>query len=689
MSFLLSIFHVLSFVSSYVEWINTHVVIPLKDNLYDYTELPEAKLYIDEKEVVDNDMYYVRNGVERTFISTVSTTYVKTYTIYYRVTFPSYDVSHTQAITFEIKDLEPPVILSLPNFKITLQQDLPSFLDGVKISDNYDEASHLKISVNLTHIIKNRIGIYPIYYEVEDTSGNRTLGSSTIEIYDHLPPDITLKKAVILNYGSYFVYTDFFTIKDNYDLIVDVDLDVSHVDFHRLGTYPFSLTACDQSGNQNTFHFELSIIDQTPPVITLKQSPQKINVYEDVTHTLLKSFIIHVEDNYDDLTIDDVFIFHDIDPRTLGMYTVYYHLIDFSGNSFEVSLKVQVVDEIPPTLVIEQPLVFDVFSPTPHFYDLIDVFDNYDIKDDIIIKITTSPKMNVIGSYSIVIEITDVSKNKTTYRGYVEIVDRIPPVIEEIDQIIITDFQKRAYYSYFVATDQYSPSDEIDIIIDDSNVKYDRVGIFPIIIYAYDSSHNEAILESELIVLDIIPPTLSLTFQTYTQQVNTPLPDLRSFILDAYDNYDMLSSRDVSITHQIDTQTIGVYTITYMLKDASHNESCAYLEYRVDDYQKPKMTFTELILNYQDVFVPLEGVHIDEHSTKVTVTCYPYTIDTSIPGTYDIVYIATDERGNSTKLTRTITVLPLKEDTDLLSFLPMVSVVLLGAALSFYFWKKL
>ncbi|TNF08852.1 MAG: hypothetical protein EP317_02175 [Bacillota bacterium] len=689
MSFLLSIFQALAFVSSYVEWIHTHVVIPLKENVYDYIDLPEAKLYVDGNEVSDHMMFYERNGVQRTFLSTISTSYVRAYTIYYRVTFPTYNLSHTQAITFEIKDFEPPVITFLPNFRITLLQELPSFTEGIKISDNYDEVDDLKVYVNLTHIIKNRIGTYPVEYEVTDTSGNVTRGVSTIEIYDHLPPDVMLKKAIIILYGQTFVYTDFFTIRDNYDLVVDVDIDISLVDFTNIGTYPISLTAKDQSGNEQTFHFDLSIIDTTPPIITLKSQPEPIKVFQEITSELLLSYVLSVTDNYDTLTIFDVFVFHDIDSRRIGTYHIYYHLIDLSGNATEVILKIKVIDDTPPTLIIKEPFIFDVFSPIPHFFNLVDYIDNYDDHVDISLKITVSPKMDVVGFYPIIIEISDLSKNVYIYRGYVEIIDQIPPVIAEIDQIVVTDFQKRAYYSYFDVSDQYTKDEDIEIIIDDSKVDYQKIGVYPITVYAYDLSQNEGVFQTELIILDISPPTITLKFETYIAQIDEPMVDLKSFILEIADNYQEVHLSDVLITHQIDISRMGVYHVVYSLSDASRNEVVAYLEYRIDDARKPQISFSELNIKQHNPFNPMEGVHIFEHSSKVKISCYPYTIDTNIPGTYDIIYIATDERGNATKLIRTISVLPNKEEIEMTSYLPVIAVIAIGASLVFYFYKKL
>ena len=662
--------------------------MPLYANVYDYVEKPQASLYINDQLMTDPKMYYERNGVERTFVSTISTSFVKSYTIYFRVHFPTYNESHTKAIHFEIRDFEPPEFLDVPTFRITLLQALPSFTEGLRYRDNYDSEDKIKVYVNTTHIVRNRVGIYPIYYKIVDSSGNENEVVSTIEVYDHLPPDVTLKSEIIHSVGEVFSYMKYITIKDNYDLIVDVKLDLSEVDFKKIGTYTFLLTATDQSGNETRLTFDIRIIDKTPPQIKLYAFPQEITVHQSMTESMMRSFIIWVHDNYDPLTIDDVYIFHDIDVNRLGSYTIYYHLYDYSGNFTEAKLKITVVDNIAPTIELLMPLVFDVFDPLPHFMDFIKVSDNFYDDEKINIKITTSPKMNVVGSYQIVIEAKDPSQNVKIYRGYVEIVDRIPPVIEELGQIIIIDFQKRVYHSYFKVTDQYSKVEHLQLIIDDSQVHYHVIGVYPITVYAYDESQNEAILHTELIVLDIVAPVLTLKTHLYLARVNDPLVDLYQFILEAYDLYDQLSEHDVMISHFIDIHKIGVYHVSFYLSDQSMNMVSATLEYRIDDYYFPVIHAEPITLPYDSMFNPLDGLSIEEHSTRVTVAIYPLSIDTRKPGTYHITYIATDERGRSSKINRVVTVLEPIDKTEVNDYVPMLIVIIVGASLTYYFWKK-
>lgn len=262
MSFLLSIFSFFTVLTVRVEWINHRLDVPLQANIENYKELPEAKLYIDEILIEDPLMYYERDGVDRTFFSVVTTSYVKSYTIRYRVHFPTYHVIHTEDIIFNIVDLIPPTIQLIPTFRIPLNQNMPNLNDGLIFYDNYNEIEDLVLSINSLEVILNKVGIYTIYYQVSDTSGNRTLATTTLEIYDYLAPIITLKKTIILSYGQTLIWQEFLTVKDNDDAFPSLTIDDSYVDYSRIGTYQILITATDHNGLSTTLFTDLSIIDE-------------------------------------------------------------------------------------------------------------------------------------------------------------------------------------------------------------------------------------------------------------------------------------------------------------------------------------------------------------------------------------------------------------------------------------------
>ncbi|MCF7931097.1 MAG: hypothetical protein K9L02_06285, partial [Acholeplasmataceae bacterium] len=449
MSFLLWLTGLFSIWTVQVEWINRILDVPLYDNIQNYKEIPEANLYIDGVLVIDSLMYYERDAVDHTFFSVITTSHVRTYTMRYRVYFPSYNIIHTQDIIFNIVDLVPPVIEHVGQFRIPLGNSMPDLEIGFIYLDNYDATENLYYDINDMEVVLNQTGIYPIYYQVSDLSGNTSYITTTIEIYDFIPPLITLIKPIIINYQDPWEWSDFITVRDNDDPYPYVLVNDFSVDYQTLGNYLITIYATDKNGLTSQQIFELSIIDQEPPIITVKSQPAPISVFSNESDIDFLSYVISVGDNYDHLLITDLSYFHDIEFDVLGQYYIYYSLSDESGNEVELKMKIKVVDDQKPVINIINPLVFDVDDPEPFFIDYIEYFDNYTSYDQLILKMTESVRMDTIGMYPLTIDVTDSSGNKTTLRTYIEIVDRIAPQIEQINDILITDFEEKNLTYYF------------------------------------------------------------------------------------------------------------------------------------------------------------------------------------------------------------------------------------------------
>jgi hypothetical protein len=689
MSFLFYFLTTLSFITSRVEWLSTKLEIKLNENIEDYLSVPHAELYLDNVLTEDPNVFYERNGVERTFTSTINTSIVKTYQVKFKVTFPTYKISSIQTITFSIIDDVPPVILKMPFFKVALTQNIPDLSAGLQYSDNYDSQSKLILNIDSSQIVKTKIGVYPIIYKVTDTSNNQTTGVSYLEIFDPIPPDITLKKPFMITVGTYINYQDFLTIKDNYDLVVRVTIDDHLVNYSKLGTYLINVKATDQSGNVTSINFELTIIDNIAPHIKLKASPKPIPVHQEITHEFLLSYVLFVSDNYDQLTTDDITIYHDIDTDRIGTYTIFYTIYDLSHNMKEVKLIIKVIDDIAPIIDILEPFIFDVYSSLPHFIDFIDVHDNYDTILKSSIKIQTLPKMNIVGVYPITIEVKDLSGNSAYYRDYIHIVDRIPPQINQLSDIIIIDFTQRSFLSYFDFSDQYDDSKNLVITIDDSKVIYHQIGNYPIDVEVSDSSHNKTTYESHVIVIDLIEPILTLTHHYITKDMDSPDLILIDFIKDAYDNYDVLTHDDVLIEHTIKYEKIGIYLITYTLIDKSLNQSVQRLTLKIDDTLPPIITGLPISIKTNQIFDPYEGITVTDNTSHVSIKSYPEIIDTSFPGTHVITYVATDQRGNQTTFKRLLTI--IKDDTSpsIDQYVPLLIITLISLSSIYYFWKKM
>ncbi|MDO9629685.1 MAG: hypothetical protein Q7I99_07265 [Acholeplasmataceae bacterium] len=688
MSFLLSLLSIFSILTIRIDWINDFLNIELKENIDNYTYLPEATLYINDVLTFDPRMFYERNGVEWTFITTVNTNVVRAYNIKYRVNYPTYNISQVKTITFNIVDLKPPVFIQVPQFSIPLSQKLPDLKEGLIYSDNYDAVSDVKVQINSSKVILNRIGIYEIVYQISDLSNNTVTMKSSLEVYDHLPPTITLKKEFLLSFGASFVWSNYLTIVDNYDTVIDIYIEDIDVNYSRLGSYPILIRATDQSGLSSEISQILTIIDIEKPKITFKSQAPVIPVHSLESEAILKSFILNVTDNYDLISIDDVIVYHDIEWNILGEYTIYYQLSDQSKNTLETKIKVKVKDLIKPIINLSQPLIFEVFNQVPFINSYIDYEDNYDFKNNLTLKITTAFKMNIIGKYPITVEVTDLSGNKEILQSYVEIIDNESPTITQINDLIITDFSKKNFGLYFSLEDNYDPSSKINIQFDDQRVNYFEIGSYPIYVLATDQSLNQTMMLAEVFVIDIIDPILELKQHSILLQVNSQPLELRSLIKIASDNYDYITIDHVFIDGFILYNEIGIYKITYRLFDSSLNFTQKELLVTVDDRIPPIITSTQLSLQVHAIFNPYEGLYVEDNMGTYEIYFFPQTINTSIPGKKKITYVAVDQRGNYTTYIREIIILGNEKKYELSAFIPVVIVGLLAASTIYYIYKK-
>lgn len=129
-------------------------------------------------------------------------------------------------------------------------------------------------------------------------------------------------------------------------------------------------------------------------------------------------------------------------------------------------------------------------------------------------------------------------------------------------------------------------------------------------------------------------------------------------------------SEGVTITGEVDVNTVGIYTVTYSV---TQNDVTLSIDRRIAvvDTTEPVVT-----LNGSDVLIEQGGTYTDSGATaednydgdltdSITVDS---TVDTSTPGTYTVTYSVTDSSGNTGSATRNVTV------TEVSNVAPVISI---------------
>ncbi|TYK64131.1 immunoglobulin-like domain-containing protein, partial [Colwellia echini] len=189
------------------------------------------------------------------------------------------------------------------------------------------------------------------------------------------------------------------------------------------------------------------------------------------------------------------------------------------------------------------------------------------------------------------------------------------------------------------------------------SVDSNNISSYTITYTASDAAGNESSLTRIVNVTDITPPEITLTGETVVT-VNFPQTYIEQGAI-ATDDVDT----DVTIitTGTVNTAVVGTYTLNYSATDAAGNTATPITRtVTVVDVTAPVITLTgepEIIYNYGDVYVDAGATATDDVDPSIEVTNDGETsVVTDMVNTYTVTYTATDLAGNSSTLTREITI---------------------------------
>lgn len=640
----------LSLINMYqVLWQNTTIDIPLNDATTNYYELPEATLYYQGKIITTNEYYYER-GVNRTSLSVVNSNHVKAFKIDYRITFYELGVTSEQTITFNIVDEIPPTILKVPEFKFPLNTKIPTdkvMLEGFYYQDNYYSNEELVTKVNrLSEININKVGLYEIEYEVMDPSFNTTVATTTYEIFDNNYPEITMIKNEI----EHLVKTEF-KVYDHFkfkgvNLIIDANL--SQVNINKIGTYPITVTATNESGLSQSLSVHIKIIDDVKPLIRLKSNINDFNVYDKVNHDDLLNLILSVSDNYDNLSKEDVIVDTDLNTNIIGKYVVIFSIKDTSNNEFTIQTNINVKDLEKPNIILLEKIILNINEEPPYFLKYFEIFDNYNSYDELTININDKNinyKKN--NTYYLEITINDQSKNVLKATFEVIVSDLTSPVVSQVNDLFIYNFKRESksfYKKHFNITDNFDQYDDIDLEIIDDNVNYEKIGQYPIELLFIDSNNNQTLIKSDIYVIDTEKPKINLKSDIYYYFIGEAIIEIIALVTSVDDNYDLLKVSDIIVMGDINYNKIGKYEVYLILSDTSENETKIQIDCYVDVKKSKLINGNDITINKDNKWEPLEGIELSENVIKYQY--YNGLSNTNQIGEFEIIYVAYDIRGN-------------------------------------------
>lgn len=263
----------------------------------------------------------------------------------------------------------------------------------------------------------------------------------------------------------------------------------------------------------------------------------------------------------------------------------------------------------------------------------------------------------------------------TGYEAYIEgnLVDTSAPYFQEVGTIISYVDAPIALADIQAGLTAYDDIDgdltaDIHVVSDDYTPSQDTLGLYEIVFAVSDSHGNSSEITVEVHVVDVLKPVFSELEPVQAVFPNTYTSDDIRNMLSASDNYDGDLSADIVLVsdgYSANASTVGRYEMVFAVTDSSGNTTSYTQVIDVVDDQSPIISgITSVVVGYDTQLTP-EGVqnnlvftdnYDDLAALEIVLVSDGYSDQHQTPGTYEMVFKATDTSGNETSQTVSIQV---------------------------------
>ncbi|MDB4395949.1 DUF5011 domain-containing protein, partial [Akkermansiaceae bacterium] len=354
-----------------------------------------------------------------------------------------------------------------------------------------------------------------------------------------------------------------------------------------------------------------------------------------------------------------------VNTNTAGTYTVTYSATDAAGNvATQVTRTVTVEDTTPPVApTLIGPSLTN--SPTPTLTGTAESGSTVRIYHDGS-ELGSATADSETGSYSITVSslsegshiitatATDGAINMSADTTLTVVVDTTAPVITLGGDAEVTIQVDGSY------TEESATSDGGEAVAATGSVDPDTVGSYTITYAATDAAGNVAQQVTRTVnVVDTTIPVITLAGDAVVTIEAGESYDEQGVTVS--DNYD--TNLTVTIdSSAVNTSLLGSYSVIYSATDGSGNVADEVTRMvTVVDTTPPVITLIgEAVVTIEmgGTYTEQGATFLDNYDTELTTTIED-DVDTSVVGSYEVIYSATDDFENKETATRTVNV----EDT--------------------------
>lgn len=550
---------------------------------------------------------------------TVNTAVAGSYFIVYTVVDSNGNAAEPVTRQVNVVDAAAPTISVTGDAEMTLEVG-EAFVDpGATATDDTD--GDLTSSIVVTGTVNiNHVGIYTVYYNVQDSAGNAAIQKSrTVNVVDTTDPvaELVGDDPFYVEVGTDFVEPGISAI-DAYDGDISNQVEITgEVNVNLVGTYVRTYVIEDAAGNSVILTRDVVVRDTTAPTIVISGTTTLNSEAVLLADLLTPS----ASDLYDGILTNDITVIDDEytgNETRVGDWDVTFTVQDAAGNTASKTVTISVVDDLAPELTVSA--------------DFIDraTYDGMNQED----------LMNYLAG---------------TY---------IPGNVGDSPNILVNDLESPwaiADINLLISASDAEDGDiteDITILNDGYTGHEDELGEFLITYAVQDSGNQTTQIIITVINQDFLSPVISYDEDALTvpKDGTMTLADLQLVVIDNIDG-DITNESVISGWSGVDLTTIGSYEVQIDVVDASGNASQAILTITVVDDVAPVITGPDSFIKHPDFVFNAQNLlsyYTAEDNIDGDITVNIEMLSNELignaddPGTYNIVLRVEDAAGNTT-----------------------------------------
>ena len=553
--------------------------------------------------------------------------------------------SASQTIT--VQDTTAPEFTTVPaDYTVECTDDMP-----MEAATAIDACGPVTVEVSSITTQGNASGNYVITrtFTATDDAGNSTSASQTITVQDTTAPEFTFVPADYTVECSEEMPMDDATASDNC-AVVSIEVESETTPGNATGNYVITrtFTATDDAGNSTSASQTITVQDTTAPEFTFVPADYTVECSEEMPMDDAVA-----ADNCGEVTVE---VSNETTPgNATGNYVITrtFTATDDAGNSTSTSQTITVVDTTAPILNV--PADYTTECSDGLVLDLAEAFDLCG-PTSVAVEVETILG-DAIGNYTLIrtFTATDDAGNSTSASQTITVQDTTPPEFISVPEDAVVECSEDLPYSEPSTNDACGT---VELTYSDEVIPGNAAGNYTVIrtFTATDDAGNSSSATQTFNVVDTTDPEFTFVPADFTVECSDEMPMDDAT---ASDNCGEVTMEVTSETAAGDAAGNYVITRTFTATDDAGNSTSAEQTITVQDTTAPEFTFVPADYTVEcSEEMPMDVATASDNCGEVTIEVESETTSGNATGNYVITrtFTATDDAGNSTSTSQTITV---------------------------------